>query len=434
LKKFRHTKFYQVLFWSVISAAFIGPGTVTTALKSGALFQLELLWAILFSILGCYVLQESASRITIVTGLDLPEIFQSRFERKGILNIHYLLIISIIFGCMAYQAGNMTGAVVGLGLITQVPESWILFFLYVVAFLILWKGHIHTISHFMGILIGLMALIFVLLSVRADFKMKEIVDHLLIPHLPNHSAIYVIALVGTTIVPYNLFLGSGISRGQQLASMRFGLGSAILIGGIITATILISGTFLSTDFSFNGVYILLVNRLGNWVGRGFALGLFAAGLSSSITAPLAAAITAKSVINKLSRNNIEEKRYFRITWIIVLSIGAVFTLLDDQPVILIVAAQAINGLILPFVAFYLYVLINDRSILPGNFRNISWYNFLMLLVTAISIFLGLYHFLGVIIHYFLEKPFLIPQTAVSLLITAVLILRLFIITSRESGT
>ncbi|MEZ4850004.1 MAG: hypothetical protein R3B93_15585 [Bacteroidia bacterium] len=38
----------SILFWSVISAAFIGPGTVTTASKAGATYHTELLWALVF--------------------------------------------------------------------------------------------------------------------------------------------------------------------------------------------------------------------------------------------------------------------------------------------------------------------------------------------------------------------------------------------------
>ena len=42
----------NILFWSVVSAAFIGPGTITTAAKSGSLFGMDLLWALLFSTLA----------------------------------------------------------------------------------------------------------------------------------------------------------------------------------------------------------------------------------------------------------------------------------------------------------------------------------------------------------------------------------------------
>ena len=55
----------HVLLWSVLSAAFIGPGTITTAASAGALYGPRLLWALAFSTLACFVLQEASARLTV---------------------------------------------------------------------------------------------------------------------------------------------------------------------------------------------------------------------------------------------------------------------------------------------------------------------------------------------------------------------------------
>jgi len=62
------------LLWSAIAAAFIGPGTVTTAASAGAGYGAALLWAVAFSVIATFVLQEAAARITIATGQDLATI------------------------------------------------------------------------------------------------------------------------------------------------------------------------------------------------------------------------------------------------------------------------------------------------------------------------------------------------------------------------
>ncbi len=66
-------KLLNILFWSVISAAFIGPGTITTASKAGALFGFDLLWALVFSTFACLVLQEAVARLAIHSGTNLGE-------------------------------------------------------------------------------------------------------------------------------------------------------------------------------------------------------------------------------------------------------------------------------------------------------------------------------------------------------------------------
>jgi len=385
----------HIFFWSVISAAFIGPGTITTALKAGSNYQLDLLWAIFFSIAACMVLQEAASRITIASGLTLGEVIQQKYGRRRILNINQLLTVSIIFGCIAYQAGNMTGAIKGIQLILELPKQAILLIIFLLAAILMWKGKIRLITNILGFLVALMALLFIIMAFQSNLSIYEILKSTFQPGMPKGSSLLVIGLIGTTIVPYNLFLGSGLSRNKDLKSTRFGLISAILLGGLITIFILITGTLIQGDFNFKTASEAIQLGTGNWGAIAFAFGLFAAGFTSSITAPLAAAITAQTLGKKAIS---QDQKLFRITWLIVLSIGGIFSLMDFEPVVIIIIAQAINGLILPFVGISILLVLNDKDIIPGDFQNGMLYNFLMLIVVGVSIFLGSYHVLNVVIN------------------------------------
>ena len=110
------TRLLSVLFWSIIAAAFIGPGTVTTASKAGASLGMGLLWALLFSIVATIILQEAAARITIASGKNLGEILAIKYGADGRSRIKVLLFLAVAFGCAAYQAGNMLGALGGVAL------------------------------------------------------------------------------------------------------------------------------------------------------------------------------------------------------------------------------------------------------------------------------------------------------------------------------
>jgi len=127
-----------------------------------------------------------------------------------------------------------------------------------------------------------------------------------VPTLPPGSSLFVLGLIGTTVVPYNLFLGSGIAAGQKLGELRFGLCVAILLGGLISMGILIVGTAVTGSFSFQSLSEALSQKLGDWARILFALGLFAAGFSSAITAPLAAAITARGLFGSEEGNRWHE--------------------------------------------------------------------------------------------------------------------------------
>jgi Mn2+/Fe2+ NRAMP family transporter len=386
-------KFSQIIFWSVISAAFIGPGTITMALKAGSNYQLNLIWAIFFSILACIILQESVSRITITSGLTLGEAIQKKYGRGRIINYNILLTAAVIFGCTAYQAGNITGAVRGVQLAVNTQKLAIVLSIFIFAFGLMWIERLKLITSILGILVSIMALLFLIMSMKTNFSASDIILSFVQPKIPRSSSILIIGLIGTTIVPYNLFMGSGLSRNRDLKSTRYGLTGAILLGGLITIFILITGTIIQGEFSFDTISSTIQSKIGKWGTFAFATGLFAAGFTSSVTAPLAAAITARTIWP--NSNTRHQRSIYRLTWITVLSIGTLFSLLDYHPVFIIIMAQVINGLILPFVALSIFFVINDKRIISAKYKNGVIANMVLMLVVGMTIFLGIFHLVSV---------------------------------------
>ncbi|MEM9986356.1 MAG: divalent metal cation transporter, partial [Bacteroidota bacterium] len=101
----------SILFWLVISAAFIGPGTVATAAKAGATYGSSLIWALLFSVAATYLLQEAAARIPLLSGKNLGQALQETFQGPRGKWLNRFLAVAVILGCAAYEAGNILGAV-----------------------------------------------------------------------------------------------------------------------------------------------------------------------------------------------------------------------------------------------------------------------------------------------------------------------------------
>ena len=98
----------------VVAAAFIGPGTVTTATIAGAGFGYTLLWAILFSILATIVLQEMSARLGIVSQLGVGQAIRQKLQSPILKWFAFILVIgAILIGNAAYEAGNITGDVLG---------------------------------------------------------------------------------------------------------------------------------------------------------------------------------------------------------------------------------------------------------------------------------------------------------------------------------
>jgi manganese transport protein len=379
----RPTKISSVILWSVISAAFIGPGTVTTAVSAGSKFKLELLWTVTFATLGCIVLQEISARITIASGLTFGESLRKKFgEQKGKL-LQWVVGGSVVLGCAAYEAGNILGAVAGLNLITGWKENILTIIVTVASALVLWAGGKNWISSLMTFLVLIMGIAFIALAISQDFLVSELAISSIVPSIPFGSELIVLGLVGTTIVPYNIFIGAAISKGQTIPLMRLGLAISVLIGGLITAAILIAGIFVESFSSFSELAAIMSAKVGAWGGQALAFGLFAAGFSSAITSPFASALIASTVFG------FKSDWKTKAVWGSVLFTGFVFGISGVKPIPVILAVQAINGLILPLLTLYLIIIINDRGIIPKAFQHATWYNIVLYVVLFTVTLIGL---------------------------------------------
>jgi manganese transport protein len=377
------SKISSVILWSVISAAFIGPGTVTTAVSAGSQFQLQLLWAVVFATIACIVLQEVSARITIATSLSLGSAIEKKFgEQKGFW-IKWLVGGSVVLGCAAYEAGNILGGTAGLLLLFEGNGKVYTILLALVAAWVLWNGQGKWISTIMTVLVGMMGIAFLLLALNGNFTFSELIFSSVIPSIPEGSALLTLGLVGTTIVPYNLFLGSGISKGQTIPLMRIGLTISVLIGGLITIWILMAGTLVGNFSSFSELANEFQQKIGMVGVYALGIGLFAAGFSSAITSPYAASILATSVFGA------ERKNTVRLVWGAVLLIGFIFGISGVKPIPVILTVQALNGLILPLITGFLILIVNDRNLMPENARHAGWYNIILLLILGSVLLIGL---------------------------------------------
>lgn len=304
------------------------------------------------------MLQEISARITIVSGLTLGEAFLKKFGSTQGKVLAWLTGLVVIGGCAAYQAGNILGAVAGLELISGQPKHILTVSVTALAFIILWIGGKNWIGWMMTLLVAVMGIAFSVLAVSQPLPLGQLLTSATIPKLPAGTGLLALGLVGTTIVPYNIFIGSGISRGETLPLMRTGLAIAIGLGGFITAMILLAGSAIGSFDSFETLHAAMVQKLGPPGGHALAWGLFAAGFSSAVTAPFAASIVVSNVFGW------QQKTASRGAWMAVLLVGFTFGISGIKPIPVILVVQALNGLILPLLTFFLLLLVNDNQVLP----------------------------------------------------------------------
>ncbi len=367
----------------LVTAAFIGPGTVTTASRAGAEFGFALLWAIMFAVIATLVLQEMAARLGLVTRLGLAEAMRKSIQPPWLRQTALVLVLTaIVFGNTAYQTGNLLGAGMGIEVITGISSGVgaTALGLTVAVILAIGGDSKKLLPALIGIVLA-MSVAFLVTAFLTKPDVGQIGSGLVKVQLPEKSLLTVLALIGTTVVPYNLFLHASTVQQRWSASDDLGLSIrearmdtafAITLGGLVTMAIVAtaaaaffqSGTKLESAGDLAMQLEPVFGPAGKWQ---FAFGLAAAGITSAITAPLAAGYAAAGTFPHASAKTA------KATAVIVALIGTLLVLIfGKSPQATIVTAQAANGLLLPVVAVFLLLVMNRKSLLGRHCNNRAW--------------------------------------------------------------
>jgi Mn2+/Fe2+ NRAMP family transporter len=377
----------------LIAAAFIGPGTVTACILAGVGFGYALLWAMVLSIVATIVLQGMAARLGIVTQQGLADVIKQELRTKWLrFAVVGVILAAIVIGNAAYEAGNLGGAV--LGMQALLGSKYSLVYPYIIgsiAFVLLYLGSYKVLEKVFVALVLVMSFSFILTALLTGPAVLDVLKGLFIPNIPQDSILTIIALVGTTVVPYNLFLHASLVSEKWktikgLPAARRDTVVAVVLGGFVSICIIVSASAITNSEVSNVMDMAqALEPLYGASARYFmGAGLFAAGITSAITAPLAAAYVANSCFGW--RAGLKDIR-FRFVWMLILGLGLFFLSFNIKPIEIIKFAQIANGILLPVIAVFLLWVVNRKSVM-GIYKNTRFQNILGILIIALSIVLG----------------------------------------------
>ena len=378
----------------LVAAAFVGPGTITMCTLAGAQFGYALIWALLVSIIATIVLQGMAGRIGLVTQNGLVDVVRTELKTPWVRNIVIAVVLgAILVGNAAYEAGNIGGAT--LGLEQLLPQATLKPFLPtiigLIIFMLLWFSNYKILETIFVGLVGIMGISFVVCAIITQPSIIGIVKGVFVPQLPENGLLTVIALVGTTVVPYNLFLHASLVKEKwnskkDLKAVNWDTIISIGLGGLVSIAILITASAAPISEINNALDMAkaLEPLFGKMAFLFMAIGLLAAGVTSAITAPLAAAYVASSCFGW--EGGMQHKK-FKMVWTIVLLCGVVFLSFDIKPIEVIQFAQVANGVLLPVMALLLLWIVNKKSVMGEN-KNTVMQNVLGVAILVFAIFLG----------------------------------------------
>ena len=173
---------------ALVTAAFIGPGTLTLCILAGVQHGFSLLWAMLLSVLITIFIQNTAARIAWTTRKGLAQSSLNQVASPALkLALAALLISAIFIGNAAYEAGNLSGALLGLkGLFGENTflfgelDTLPLLLGLVVGYLLL-KGNFKWLKQLLVAIVILMSLSFLLTAALTQPNLGEVLRGLSSP-------------------------------------------------------------------------------------------------------------------------------------------------------------------------------------------------------------------------------------------------------------
>ena len=391
----------------IIAAAFIGPGTVTVCTLAGVNFGFSLLWALGLSVISTILLQEISGRLGLITGKDLSQLIR---DQKGNPVLRYfsmgLVLVAIGLGNAAYESGNISGTNLGLQVFWDAPTLSLAgmevllgnLTLGILAFTLLWLGNYKALEKVLVGLVIFMSIAFTATAILTKPDWSAVFAGF-IPSWNDANLPTLVALIGTTVVPYNLFLYASLAKNRWSGAdgipwMRRDIVISIVFGGIVSMAILMVGAAnVSTEInSALDVSKGLEGIFGSFAKYMMGFGLMAAGLTSSITAPLAAGLVICGILGW--DQDIRSKQ-MRASMGVIMGLGLVFASLGIKPIQLITLAQLANGVLLPLISGWIIWVASQKTIL-GDFRNKTGHTILAVLIWLVTVVLGLKSVLAVL--------------------------------------
>ncbi len=384
---------------AIVSAALIGPGTITTSGTAGFNFGYSLAWALLFSVLAMIIIQRMTAKIGMVHGKGLAGAIRDVYMDSPLKwPLFGLIILAIFVGNCAYQASNVVGAATGIQILFGPNRALFAIIISGLALTLILSGSIKYISNILTGIVFLMAVLFLCTAFVVQPDLGQVFAGMLTPTIPEGSQIVTIALIGTTLTPYCIYLHSDSHASKKLENPNIDIEDELVdntyssvTNAILMLCVSVSVMVVGHSIALRGETVASVSDLALGLeplaGAGaayiFAFGIFCAGISSATCAPLAATYVICGILGWST--DLKDKR-FRIITTAVFALGCVVAIMGGTPTTIITIAQAIGGVALP-LSVVLVIIIANKSQIVKNYVNSKVLNALSAIVLIISLFM-----------------------------------------------
>jgi Mn2+/Fe2+ NRAMP family transporter len=374
-------------------------GGVATYAQAGQDYGYSLLWTLILLIPVLIVNQEMVVRLGAVTGVGHARLINERFGRFwGWFSVGDLFLLNFLTIVTEFIGVSLALQYFGVSPYISVPVAG------AVLIGITASGSFRRWEQAMFAFIAA-SLVLVPLAFMSGPRWGPIFYHLVVPGVQggagSTAVLLIIAIVGTTVAPWQLFFQQSNVIDKRITPRFIGyeradttFGAFVVVGGgaaiMVVAVYAVRGTGLAGHFtSALGVAEALARHSGV-LGGLFAVVLLDASIigASAVTLSTSYAFGDVFGIRHSLHRSFSEARQFYASYAAMIVLAAAIVLIPGAPLgLLTEAVQALAGILLPSASTFLLLLCNDREVL-GPWMNPRWLNVLASVIIGVLLVLS----------------------------------------------
>src|SRR5438046_7790010 len=393
-------------------AAIIGPGLivmvgdndaggVSTYAQAGQDFGYSLLWTLILLIPVLIVNQEMVVRLGAVTGVGYAKLISERFGRFwGWYSVAGIFLLNFLTISTEFMGISLAGEYFRLSPVLVVPIAAALLIGITVS------GNFRRWERAMFVFL-FASLLVLPLAVLSHPDPGAALRGFLVPGveggLPSNSALLIVAVVGTTVAPWQLFFQQSnvidkriTPRWLEYEKADTVIGAFVVVSGAAAIMMATASAFTgSSEFGHyqDGPHIAqgLARHVSPMAGTIFALLLFYAAIvgASAVTLATSYAFGDMFGLRHSLHRGVREAKLFYASYTGMVVLAAAIVLIPQAPLGLITTAvQALAGIMLPSATVFAVLLCNDRAVL-GPWVNRPWLNAIAGVIVSAMLVLSL---------------------------------------------
>jgi Mn2+/Fe2+ NRAMP family transporter len=378
-------------------------GAVSTYMQAGGQYGLHLLWLLVVLLPICYFVQEMVARLGIATGKGHAAMIYERFGKWwGRFSLFDLLVVNFLTLITEFAAISMGLRAMGVSPYLSVPIAALGLTLMVVSGSYLrWERTV--------IVLCLLDLTWFVLAYLVHPDWASVARNTVSLNMPLGGAtsslvFLVIAIVGTTIAPWQLFFQQSCVAEKRLrfADLKWARLDT-LIGAIFT--VLVAGAMMLVgNFGFQHHIVFedpaqLALAIGPMAGKFVRNAVLLLMVNAAVLGTTAISLASAWAYGEVKgwehslHKKMREAPGFYATYIACVGAAAAIVLIPHVPLqLVIISVQVFAGLILPSAIIFLQLLLNDRELLGERWVNKPWNNYInwtiIIVLFALSLLLA----------------------------------------------